>query len=192
METIKIEINDREFNLLVTKTEEEKIQGLSNTESLPEDGMLFDYSDDPQTKLTFNTIEMNYPIDIVFVNTDDEVIAVVQGEPRSTELIECVCDDNELIKYVIEVEANSNIQIGDEIDNVDEEEVDKMYVLGPDGKSQMVLVGNERICSRIHTRGLIKRAKRANKTKQEKDYKKLGEYMISILDIQNTQEPEYV
>ena len=45
MDKIKIEINDKEFSLLVAKTEEEKTQGLSNTDSLPEDGMLFSVLD---------------------------------------------------------------------------------------------------------------------------------------------------
>lgn len=192
---MQIKISDKTYQIQFAITEQEKEQGLSNTDSLPEDsGMLFDYSEDPQTELTFNSIEMNYPIDIVFINTDDEVISVEQAEPHSEELIEIQCDEDEFIKYVLEVNANSGIQIGDELEfeEVEEDEIDKMYILDSEGKSQMVLVGGERICSRIHTRELIRKAKRANKSKKDSDYKKLGLYMIKVLDTQNNQESEYV
>ena len=190
-----IEIADKIYDVEVVVSDQDKEKGLSNTDTLPENsGMLFDFSEDPQEKLTFNTKNMNYPIDIIFINTDDEVVAVETGEPHSDELVECVCEDNELIKYVLEVNVNSGIQLGDELEfeEVAEDEVDKMYVLDENGKSQMVLVGQERIFSRIHTRELIRKAKRANKSKKDIDYKRLGKYMIKVLDIQNTQEPEYV
>lgn len=190
-----IEIADKIYDVEVVVSDQDKEKGLSNTDTLPENaGMLFDFSEDPQEELTFNTKNMNYPIDIIFINTDDEVVAVETGEPHSDELVECVCDDNELIKYVLEVNVNSGIQLGDELEfeEVEEDEVDKMYVLDENGKSQMVLVGQERIFSRIHTRELIRKAKRANKSKKDIDYKRLGKYMIKVLDIQNTQEPEYV
>lgn len=190
-----IHITNKIYNVQLAVTEQEKEQGLSNTESLPENsGMLFDYSENPQTELTFNTIDMNYPIDIVFINTEDEVIAVELGEPKSEELIECVCDDDEFIKYVLEVNSNSGIKIGDELefDDVDEDEIDKMYILDPEGNSQMTLVGGERIVSRIETRELIRKAKKANKSKKDVDYKKLGKYMIKVLDGQNDRPEEFV
>ena len=66
-----IHITNKIYNVQLAVTEQEKEQGLSNTESLPENsGMLFDYSENPQTELTFNTIDMNYPIDIVFINIE--------------------------------------------------------------------------------------------------------------------------
>lgn len=190
-----LQINNKVYHVQLAVTEQEKEQGLSNTESLTENsGMLFDYSENPQSELTFNTIDMNYPIDIIFINSDDEVIAVELGEPKSEELIECVCDDDELIKYVLEVNSNSGIKIGDELefDDVEEDEIDKMYVLDPEGNSQMTLVGGERIVSRIETRELIRKAKKANKSKKDIDYKKLGKYMIKVLDGQNNRPEEFV
>lgn len=190
-----IYITNKIYNVQLAVTEQEKEQGLSNTESLPGNaGMLFDYSENPQTELVFNTIDMNYPIDIIFINSDDEVIAVETGEPHSEELIECVCDDNEYIKYVLEVNANSGISIGDELefDDVEEHDIDKMYILDSNGNSQMTLVGGERIVSRIETRELIRKAKKANKSKKDLDYKKLGKYMIKVLDGQNSRPEEYV
>lgn len=189
MDKIKIEINDQEFSLLVAKTEEEKTQGLSNTDSLPEDGMLFDYSESPETELTFNTVDMNYPIDIVFVNDKDIVVAVETCEP-SDELIEVTADEGELLKYVIEVKANSGIQIGDEVEFDDDS--DEMYMLDENGKPIYTIKSGARIFSRIHTRKLIRSAKKAKKSKDDKDYKKLGKLMFKILDVQDNQESEYV
>ena len=45
---------DKVYNLLVAETEEEKERGLQNVESMESDeGMLFDYSDDPQASISF-------------------------------------------------------------------------------------------------------------------------------------------
>lgn len=196
MKEITIQIEDKTYNVQVIESEDEKVQGLSNTEELPLDGMLFDYSSDPQSELTFNTIDMNYPIDIIFINSDYEVTAVELGEPKSDEIIECIADEDESIIYVLETNANSGIKVGDEFEiedeDVDEEEVSKMYIIGSDGNPQFELIGGERIFSRIHTRKLIKLAKRANKSKKDSDYKKLGKTLFNIIEIQNTQEPEYV
>lgn len=196
MKEITIQIEDKTYNVQVVESEDEKVQGLSNTEELPLDGMLFDYSSDPQSELTFNTIDMNYPIDIIFINSNYEVTAVELGEPKSDEIIECIADEDESIIYVLETNANSGIKVGDEFEiedeDVDEEEVSKMYIIGLDGNPQFELIGGERIFSRIHTRKLIKLAKRANKSKKDSDYKKLGKTLFNIIEIQNTQEPEYV
>lgn len=196
MKEITIQIEDKTYNVQVVESEDEKTQGLSNTEELPLNGMLFDYSSDPQSELIFNTIDMNYPIDIIFINSDYEVTAVELGEPKSDELIECIADEDESIIYVLETNANSGIKVGDEFEiedeDVDDEEVSKMYIIGSDGNPQFELIGGERIFSRIHTRKLIKLAKRANKSKKDSDYKKLGKTLFNIIEIQNTQEPEYV
>lgn len=189
MNKIKIEINDQEFSLLVAKTEEEKTQGLSNTDSLPEDGMLFDYSESPETELTFNTVDMKYPIDIIFVNDKDIVVAVETCEP-SDELIEVTADEGELLKYVIEVKANSGIQIGDEVEFDDDS--DEMYMLDENGQPIYTIKSGARIFSRIHTRKLIRAAKKAKKSKDDNDYKKLGKLMFKILDVQDNQESDYV
>ena len=68
----------------------------------------------------------------------------------------------------------------------------KMYILDLEGNSQMTLVEGERIISRIETRELIRKAKKANRSKKDLDYKKLGKYMIKVLDGQNSRPEEYV
>lgn len=196
MKEITIQIEDKNYNVQVVETEDEKVQGLSNTDELPLDGMLFDYSADPQKELVFNTVDMNYPIDIIFINQDFEVVAVDMGEPKSEELIECVADEDETIIYVLETNVNSGIKIGDEFDiedeDVEEEEVNKMYVIGSDGEPQFELIGGERIFSMKNTRMLIKLAKRANKSKKDSDYKKLGKTIFKYIEIQDNRPAEYV
>ena len=173
------------------------IEGLSNVETLEKsEGLLFDYSNDPQNSLVFNTKTMDFPIDIIFINDDDEVVAVEYGNPKSDEIIECVADPDEKLVYVLEVNANSGIKIGDELDIEDEDEISddeiKMYILGSDGKPQMDLVGGERIISRIETREIIRKAKKANKSKEDKDYKKLGKYIFKVFEKQDNRPSEYV
>lgn len=54
MDTIKVEINDKEYNLLLAKTEEEKENGLKDVEEMDSsEGMFFDYRDDPQDEVSF-------------------------------------------------------------------------------------------------------------------------------------------
>lgn len=52
--TIDVKIEDKTYRLLVAETEEEKEKGLMNViEMDPDEGMLFDYSDEPQPSISF-------------------------------------------------------------------------------------------------------------------------------------------
>lgn len=54
MNNIDVQIGDKTYNLLVAETEEEKERGLMGViEMDPDEGMLFDYSDDPQASISF-------------------------------------------------------------------------------------------------------------------------------------------
>lgn len=197
-ETI-IEIADKKYKVLVAETEEERTQGLSNVESMDDDeGMLFVMPED-QGQVVFNTEEMEFDIDLVFIDQDDEVYNVVLGKAHSSEVIVSEPSDSEdTTKYVLEVNANSGIQIGDELDFEDEEDdiseddIDKMYILGSDGKPQMDLVGGERIFSRKNSRTLIKLAKRANKSKADSDYAKLGKKIFKYINEQDNRPSEFI
>lgn len=199
MKEVKIEIADKEYKVLIAETEEERAQGLGNVESMDDDeGMLFIMPED-QGQVVFNTEEMEFDIDLVFIDQDDEVYNVVLGKAHSSEPIISTPESEEgRTKYVLEVNANSGIQIGDELEFEDDEEdvsdkeIDKMYILGSDGKPQMDLVGGERIVSRLETKQLIKKAKKANREKTENSYKKLGKYMFKILEKQDNRPSEYV
>lgn len=185
---MKIEIGDKEYNVEVARTEEEKIKGLQEKESLGEnEGMLFIY-DEPQ-ELAFWMKDNAIPLDIVFIDEDGEVISVQQGQPYDETLLE---EDG--VMYVLEVNQNSGIQPGDELD-IEEDDDNKqpvMKVLAPDGSTQMELEGGERIFSRKNTKTLIKMAKRAYSSELDKDYKALGKKVFKYLHIQDTNTPEYV
>lgn len=183
---MKIEIGDREYNVTCARTEEERIKGLQGvTEMKDDEGMLF-FFEEPQT-VGFWMADTLIPLDIIFINEDMEVISVYQGEPENESIAE---EDN--VKFVLEVNQGSGIEEGDELDIEEDEELPKMKVIAPDGSTQMELEGGERIFSRKNTRTLIRMAKRASKSKEDKDYKALGKKMFTYLKQQDEREPEYV
>ena len=57
---------------------------------------------------------------------------------------------------------------------------------------QMALKGGERIVSRRETLVLIKKALKADESKEDKDYKALGKYIFKVFKGQDTRKPEYV
>ena len=185
---IRIKIHNKEYKVKVATTPEEKAKGLQGIDKLPEDeGMLF-YFDPPQD-VQFWMKDVNIPLDIVFIDDDEEVIKVQEGIPNDETFIEAPD-----VAYVLEVNANSGIQVGDELE-LDDEEEDKgpvMKVLAQDGSDQYALWGGERIFSRKNTKILIKKAKKANSTQDIKDYKALGKYIFKCIKIQDTRDPEYV
>lgn len=189
MNKIDIKIGNKEYEVLVAKTEEEKTKGLQDVEELDDDeGMLFVYNEPQQ--VVFWMQDTTVPLDIIFINDDFEVISVQKGVPLSEDLLS---EDNVL--YVLEVSQNSGIQVGDilEFDDLDEDiEINEMYIIGSNGKEQAVLSGGERIISRWETKTLIKKAKKAYKEKTDSSYKQLGKYMFKILKNQDERPSEYV
>ena len=188
MNKINIEINDTEYIVEVAKTEEEKIKGLQNVKSLPKnEGMLFVY-DEPQT-VGFWMKDTYIPLDIIFINEDMEVISIYKGKPLDNTLVE---EDN--VKYVLEVNQNSGIEEGDELDM--EDTSNAMQMIAPDGSVQMYIHGGERIISRKETKTLIKKAKKAESAKNTPKYKSLctslGKYIFKVINGQDNRDPEYV
>lgn len=185
MEKTTIEIGEKQYLVEIAKTQGEKEQGLQGRESLNEnEGMLFDFTDtDGEVSMWMkNTL---IPLDIIFINDDDEVIKVVQGIPNDeTPIVE------QDVSYVLEVNAKSDIKVGDELEIEDEGPI--MKVLAQDGTSQMPLWGGERIISRRETKVLIRKAKKADKTKSENDLKALGRYMFKCIKGQDERPSEYV
>ena len=129
------------------------------------------------------------PLDIIFIDEELTVISVKQGIPGSEEFIS---ENN--TNFVLEVNLNSGIKKGDDLEFSPDSKLneDKMAVLDSEGNPQMLLEGNERIFSRIHTKALIKFAKKAYSTKSENDYKNLGKKIFKFLQIQEETPNEYV
>ena len=193
MKIIKLEINDKEYNVLVARTEEEKERGLQDVIELDDnEGMLFIYSE-PQT-LEFWMHDTEIPLDIIFIDENWEVKSVQQGKPFDDTILSC--DD---VQYVLELNQNSGVKEGDEIDVEDDElnpgrELQSKYmeIYGPDGKVQAEIVGGERIFSIKNVSTLVKMARRAQATKKESDYKRLGKKIFEYLSVQDSNNPEYV
>lgn len=188
---MKIEIGNKKFDVKVAKTEDEKIKGLQGVKSMSkEEGMLFVY-EEPQEEIGFWMKDCLVPLDIVFIDEDYEVISVEEGIPGDEELI--VEYD---VQYVLEVLAGSGIEEGDVLE-LEEFKIGKlnpkrMYVLDLEGNPQMELESGERIFSRKNTKTLITIAKRAYSLKRDRDYKLLGSKIFEFLDIQDSNEPEFV
>lgn len=193
MKIINLEINDKEYNVLVAQTEDEKSTGLMNVEEMDDsEGMLFVYNA-PQT-LEFWMHGTSIPLDVIFINSDWEVISVKKGMPYDETILS---EDN--VQYVLELNQNSGVKPGDEVDIEDDElspgsnlDLNKMYVYGSDGGVQAILQGSERIFSIVNTKTLVRMAKRAYTTKKESDYKRLGKKIFEYLHTQDTNTPEYV
>lgn len=186
MITKTIEIHNKKYQVKIAESEADKIKGLQGVKQLPEnEGMLFTY-DEPQT-VGFWMKDTEIPLDIIFINDDCEVMSIYKGQPYNENIAE---EDN--VKYVLELNQNSGVKKGDELDIDSEEELPTMKVIGPDGEVQMELEGGERIFSRKNTRTLIRMAKKANETKSDTDYKRLGNKMFSYIKQQDEREPDYV
>ena len=187
MKQCKIEIGDKEYSVRIAVTDQEQSDGLKNIDKLfDNEGMLFVFDKEDQISMWME--DTTIPLDVIFIDEDYNVVKVQQGVPKSKELI---TSDN--TKYVLEVNAGSGIKIGDELDydEEDEEEV-PMLVIGNKGKIQVELTGNERIFSRPNSKTIAKMAKKAYKTKEDKDYKALGKKIFKYIDVHNNQKEDFV
>lgn len=183
---IEIKIGNKQYKVSEAKTEEEKEKGLQGVTELPEDeGMLFYFNPPEDVSIWMkNTL---IPLDIIFIDDDNEVTYVIEGVPESESLI--TVQDT---AYVLEVNKNSGIKEGDELEFEEDSDGPVMKVLAPDGSTQMDLWGGERIISRRETKILIKKAKKADLSKKDNDYKSLGRYMFKVIKGQDERPAEYV
>lgn len=188
---ITIYINDKEYKVREAKTEQELEQGLKGIEELPKnEGILF-YMPDELSQQVFTMKGVKIPLDIIFINQDQEVVDVqVNCKPEQKYIISTNIEDGDYIAYVLEVNPNSGIKVGDNFEFEGEGPV--MKVLAQDGSTQMPLWGGERIFSRRNTKVLISKAKKADLSKDNKDYKALGKYMFKCIKAQNERPAEYV
>ena len=193
METINIKINNKEYSLIYCLTEEEKEKGLQNVESMEDnEGAFFDYREDPQEEISFWMKDTEIPLDIIFVGEDDKVISCKEGIPNSEDII---TENN--VYYVIELNKGSGVKPGDEVDVEDNGDFlnfppNSVFLLNDDGSIQFSLQGGERIFSRISSRVIVRKAKKAKKSKLETDYKDLGRYIFGEMTRQDNRDAQYV
>ena len=203
MDKISVKIHNKEYELLLAITEEEKETGLQNVEEMDDnEGMMFDYRDDVQEEISFWMKDTSIPLDIVFVDSENKVISVKKGEPESEDLI---TEYN--VAYVIELNQHSGVRFGDVVEFIGEnEDVDEskestdleekndstLEIIGSDGSVQATLQGSERIFSIKNTKTLVSMAKRAYESQSDSDYKALGRKIFEYMKIQDDREPEWV
>ena len=181
-----IKFGGQEYDIFIAKSEEQKKQGLQHFKSLPKDeGMLFVINESSPIETFFHMHNVPFPLDMIFMDDEFKVLDVKRGNPEDDKI-------EGIASYVLEVNADSGIKVGDEADLEDDDEDYVMKVLGPDGTAQMYLEGGERIVSRKETKILIKKALKAAKSKEDKDYKALGKYIFKVLKGQNERPAEYV
>lgn len=193
MERVLIEIGNKTYKCQIAKTEEEKKKGLQGVEHLPVDeGMLFIWDDEDTREMWMKDCSLE--LDIIGINDDEEVNTVIKALPNDETLLPFPN-----AKYILEVNSGSGIVEGDEFEIDDSDDLNKyvMKVLAPDGSTQFMLQGGERIFSRISSRKLIKWAKKAETIKSDSKKfdsycKRLGKIMFKELYAQDHRDPEYV
>ena len=184
----KLTINGEEYDIYIAKSKEQKERGLRGVLHLDKDeGMFFVIDENKPQETIFNTIGMNFPIDMLFLDDEFNILDIKREQVPGKEQIKGIAS------YVVELAANSGISENANID-LDDEDTHKyvMKVLNQDGSTQMSLEGGERIVSRRETVVLIKKALKANASKEDKDYKALGKYIFKVISGQDSREPEYV
>ena len=182
---INIALGDKQFRVEEAASYKERRDGLQGVKELaPNEGMIF-YFDEPDLVEMWMKDTL-IPLDIIFINDDQEVIAVEQGQPNDPTLL-----SHEDTLYVVEVNQGSGVQVGDELEFLDDS-APTMKVLAPDGSTQMELEGGERIVSRKETKVIISKAYKARESHNDKDYKALGRYIFKVFKKQDSREPEYV
>lgn len=199
METKQIEINDKVYTAYIADSEELRSKGLSDAESIESDECMFFIFDQPipAEDVIFTCEDMSFDIDLLFLNPEGNIVDKQFGKAGSEDPISPTNLAPDMpVAYVIELNANSGANVGDEVDlepeEASDEEVDKLYVLDENGKPQYELLAGARIYSRKHSRILIKKAKKARRTKKDSDYKSLARYMFNCIEKQNSQESEFV
>ena len=186
MDNITINIGDKEYKVSIGESDEEQEVGLSNIDSLAKnEGMLFVFDSAQEVSMWMK--DTLIPLDIIFINEDLEVISIIENATPNEEKI--YSENN--VQYVLEVNANSGIKIGDELE-FNKNSLGEMHMLREDGTSQMQLFGGERIFSIANSKILIKFAKKAETTKKDSDYKALGKRVFKFLDIQESNDDEFV
>ena len=193
MEQKFVNIGDKTYKCKIAKSEEDKRQGLMHVENLPPDeGLLFVWDNEDTRQMWMkNTL---IPLDMIAINDDDEVIMVYPARPKDETLIPFMGT-----KYILEVNQDSEIKIGDDFEIDDSDDLDKyvMKVIGSDGGTQFLLQGGERIVSRKETRVLIRKAKKAESVKNDEAAfnricRSLGKYMFKVLYGQDHRDAQYV
>lgn len=112
-------INDIKIKVELANTPEKRNKGLSKRDKLPEDqGMLFIY--DTPGFHSFWMKQMQFPIDIIWINENKQIIDISQNIPIPIADLELITyTSKQPAQYILEVNAyfvkENNIEIGDSV-----------------------------------------------------------------------------
>lgn len=102
---VTLRLGDGVFLAKVAKTPEAREKGLSGTPSLREnEGMLFVHDSDGKWGIWMK--DMNYPIDIIWLDKDKKVVYIVKNAPPESYPFESFTPKQEA-RYVVEVAAGT-------------------------------------------------------------------------------------
>lgn len=194
--TETITIGNQEYDVAVADTPESRQQGLEPYGYLkPDEGMLFIFEQEVQDPFTMANCAIN--LDIIFIDDEGEVVDVKSSQAYDEKPV----TSKYPYMYVLEVNINSGIKEGDELDaeegdfNDDDKESlnnNRMLILDSEGNVQAKIQGGERIFSRISTKRMIKAALKAYKTDADVDYRRVGRIVLKELDAQDNRPNEFV
>lgn len=100
-----VRLGDGVFLAQVAKTDEERAKGLSGTSGLRENqAMLFVYDTDNKWPIWMK--EMNYPLDIIWLDKDKKVVYIVKNAPPESYPYESFVPKQEA-RYIVELPAGT-------------------------------------------------------------------------------------
>ena len=194
--TETITIGDQEYDVEVADTPESRQQGLEPYDYLkPDEGMLFIFEQEVQDPFTMAKCAID--LDIIFIDDEGEVVDVKSVQAYDEKPV----TSKYPYMYVLEVNINSGVKEGDELDaeegdfnDEDKESLksNRMLILDSEGNVQAKIQGGERIFSRISTKRMIKAALKAYKTDADIDYRRVGRIVLKELDAQDNRPSEFV
>ena len=194
--TETITIGNKEYDVAVADTPESRQQGLEPYGYLkPDEGMLFIFEQEVQDPFTMANCAID--LDIIFIDDEGEVVDIKSAQAYDKEPV----TSKYPYMYVLEININSGIKEGDELDaeegdfnDEDKESLknNRMLILDSEGNVQAKIQGGERIFSRISTKRMIKAALKAYKTDADGDYRRVGRIVLKELDTQDNRPQEFV
>lgn len=99
-----IRLKGHTFQTTVARTAEEEVRGLSGTKSLPTDhAMLFVFEDNTKPGIWMK--DMNYPIDIIWLSSNRQVVHMVNNAQPSS--FPKTFQPSTLARYVIELSSGT-------------------------------------------------------------------------------------
>ena len=147
---------------------------------------IFDEPEDVEFEMDGTLMDL----DIIFIDEDKEIISIERGIAGDEE--EYIFEED--VKYVLEIAPGHKFKPGTEVkfnEGIGREE-EGMHVIDSDGTTQGIIKAGSRIFSRKNTKVIVKLAKSAIEKDTDSAYKKLGKKMFDYLDVQESNDPDYV